>query len=43
MDINFHRDALPENLAGATWIGFLRSMVTSAIAKVVNLHKGRRA
>ena len=33
-------DALPENLAGAAWIGFLRGMVAQAGGAPVHVHDG---
>ena len=36
-------ETLPENLAGATWIGFMRGMVAQAGDVVMNIHEGGRA
>ena len=36
-------EALPENLAGATWIGFMRAMVAKAGGEAVYLHKSGTA
>ena len=42
-DVLAETGMLPENLAGATWIGFMRGMVAQAGDVVMNIHEGGRA
>ncbi len=36
-------DALPEHLAGAAWLGFIRGMIAQAGGAPVHVHQGGRA
>ena len=42
-DMLAETETLPENLAGATWIGFMRGLIAKAGGVVMNVHEGGRA